>query len=294
MLDGYVIVWINAFIPRDVHGYTKLIARGQFMGKTAVPLPPVANLRLYNLLKPTGTGYLTDQRAFSSEIGTSVRMQSIARITLYPPTLVQHYHLTSGTREVNIATGEDQGGGTADMSDCWTRGVWDVTETSVWDRTGRLPLADHGGAFHGSQRVSSFLEHLANRRPSRGQMRDYYILTSLLRPIGARPIGWPVGREPKAGQPYAMLLRVHGEASDPLVGGAANIDYTVDFLISVENSRVLVGVIGLIDQFPAFEAYANFNGATKALFRIPPAQGNTVVDLVGSESEPVAAAVAFP
>jgi len=93
-----------------------------------------------------------------------------------------------------------------------------------------------------------------------------------------------------------MRVDVTGAASDPLVAGAANIDYDVDFVIAVDavKRRLLVGVFGELDSFPAFEAYANFNGVKKTLFQIPPPVGNTPFNLLGSAGEPVVAAVSFP
>ena len=93
-----------------------------------------------------------------------------------------------------------------------------------------------------------------------------------------------------------MLLLVHGEAGDPHVRLAANIDYDIHFIVSVDvdNSRVLVGLFGKVDEFPAFEAYANFNGVTKTLFQLSPPTGNDVVNLLGLANVPVAAAASFP
>ncbi|MFL5033374.1 MAG: hypothetical protein ACJ8E1_26215 [Xanthobacteraceae bacterium] len=45
---------------------------------------------------------------------------------------------------------------------------------------------------------------------------------------------------------------------------------------------------GLIDQFPAFEAYATINdGAAVTLFQIPPPPGNTVMNLPGKANRRV-------
>jgi hypothetical protein len=35
-------VWLNAFIPKDVAGYTRALAAGPHTGKTAIPLPGIA------------------------------------------------------------------------------------------------------------------------------------------------------------------------------------------------------------------------------------------------------------
>jgi hypothetical protein len=51
-------VWINAFLPRDVAGYTLVVPAGMHRGKTAVPCPPIALPANPHCL---GRGYLTDQ-----------------------------------------------------------------------------------------------------------------------------------------------------------------------------------------------------------------------------------------
>jgi len=112
-------VWINAFIPLTVPGYTVLIPAGQHRGKTAVPLPGVARMNPLNLLKPPDTGYLTDQRTFSPMQNASCRMQSLADLSLAPtPTLSRQAHTTSGTTEVNVVTGAQLNFGNAVMTKC--------------------------------------------------------------------------------------------------------------------------------------------------------------------------------
>jgi hypothetical protein len=294
LIDGYLVVRINSFIPRDVPGVTELITTGPHAGKTAVSLPPIARfhpLHPSNEYKPRGTGYLTDQRGFSSDSQASCRVQSAARITLYPPRLVTQIHVTSGTTEVNLNSGLTQDRDFADMSDCSTSDLYDLTGVRFEDRTGRLPPGPMGFA----QNITTILDGLVKRPQPSGDLKNQYnMLYSMLRFQKSKPTGpWRPGT---VGEPYAAGLEIHGEVSDPLVAGSANLDYTVDFVINVdvENSRLLVGVFGLIDRFPAFEAYANFNGFTKTLFQILPAKGSTLLDLVGAESVPVASAVSFP
>jgi len=130
-INGSVIVWINAFIPKEVPGVTETIKQGENSGKTALPLPAAALAHPFNFLKQRDytegnarLGYLTDQRGFSSDMGTSVRMQSNAKINLYPPNIVSSDHFTSGTREVDINSGKTLGREVADMSDCSTKGPY--------------------------------------------------------------------------------------------------------------------------------------------------------------------------
>ena len=77
-------VWINAFIPKTVSGYTETIGKGVHVNKTAVPLPWQARLWPANTIKPRHQGYMTDQRGFDSDKGASVRMQSSATIQALP------------------------------------------------------------------------------------------------------------------------------------------------------------------------------------------------------------------
>lgn len=112
-------VWINAFIPQTVAGYTQVIRTGAHSGKTAVPLPGLARTNPLNLLKNWDAGYLTDQRTFSDLPTASVRMQSLAEITIGPHVaVVRTAHRSSGTTEVDIATGRQLGFAVADMSRC--------------------------------------------------------------------------------------------------------------------------------------------------------------------------------
>ncbi|WP_400766167.1 hypothetical protein [Methylosinus sporium] len=82
-------------------------------------------------------------------------------------------------------------------------------------------------------------------------------------------------------------ISVAGQAGDPLVSAAADIDYEGAFRISVASfspPRVTVSLDATIDAFPAFEAYARLDGLTKTLFTAPPPAGNTVLDLLGGAS----------
>ena len=112
-------VWINAFIPKTVTGYTQVISKGTHAGKTAVPLPGLARTNPMNLFKNWDAGYLTDQRTFSDSPSAGVRMQSLAEINLSPQVMVARTsHTSSGTTEVDVATGRQLGFGVADMSRC--------------------------------------------------------------------------------------------------------------------------------------------------------------------------------
>jgi hypothetical protein len=118
-------IWINAFIPRDVPDYTETIPQGRHSGKTAVPLPRIARLNPFNLIKNFDDGYLTDQRAFDSKESASSRMHSLAEMSwgLQGWSIKQQTHTSSGTTEVDLKTGEQLDFDTADMSRCSFSGL---------------------------------------------------------------------------------------------------------------------------------------------------------------------------
>ena len=261
---GRVVVWINAFIPRDVPGYTVNIVRGENAGKTAVPLPGAARLPvpiMNNMIKPLDTGYLTDQRSFSSNANASVRMQSQITISL-PDGHVSGVHQTSGTTEVNMKTGETRDNADADMSDC-----------------------RHSAPYALPYSVAQLLYEQRNSLTARQSMFLVFKATTT-----AKPWIW----NPSETQ-YAMAVNVKGAASDPCVRWAADIDYEVVFVVGVdrEAGTVITTCLGLIDEFPAYEAYAKYLGETQTLFTVPPPPGNTVVNLLGSANRPVLGVTMF-
>src|SRR5262249_32257466 len=116
-----VTFWLNAFIPKTVAGYTKVLPTGPHAGKTAIPLPGIARLWPGNTFKDLDAGYLTDQRGFDSSPSNSVRMQSLAKVELAGaegPTLIEQKHRSSGTTEVNLVSGVQTGFKVADMTRC--------------------------------------------------------------------------------------------------------------------------------------------------------------------------------
>ncbi len=110
--------WFNAFIPRTVAGYTRVLSSGPHAGKTAIPLPGAARLWPGNSFKHLDAGFLTDQREFSSVYGASSRMISMVDVNLDTMTMVQQSHKSSGTTQVDLVTGAQTGFGKADMSRC--------------------------------------------------------------------------------------------------------------------------------------------------------------------------------
>lgn len=217
-------LWICAFIPGDVPGYTRTIPTGPHVGKTAIPMPALARLHPLNLTKDWDAGYLTDQRGFEAASDRSVRLRTVSEIELTPilagylGLLVHAAHETSGTVELNMASGQVTCSQSADTSAC----------------SAELTLVAGLGA------------------------------------------------------PSVMHLRVVGQASDPCVAGAADIDYEGSFKIEAgPGVQVKVSFNGRIDPFPAYECYAELNGVTKELWRFSPAVGADVLNLPGRANTPV-------
>ncbi|MEM9062376.1 MAG: hypothetical protein AAGD13_18100 [Pseudomonadota bacterium] len=240
--------WLNAFIPRDVASYTRVIpGRGKHSGKSAIPLPLPARLHPGNAIKNRHAGYLSDQRSFDKSATASVRMRSWIEVDLGRSiTVTASDHESSGTTEVDLSNGNELGFAIADMSRCsWT------TPT----------------------------------RPG-GRYRTW-------------PLGVPFQVQYPGGSNSANVLRQRlvGQAGDPLVYAAADIDYEgiVSFVITRRNPlNVMVDFVGKLDRFPAFECYARSGDKTKCLFREPPPAGNTVMSLPGKASRPISGRVQFP
>jgi hypothetical protein len=113
-----VSFWLNAFIPRTVAGYTRVLTAGPHSGKTAIPLPGIARTWPGNTFKDREAGYLSDQRDFDPSPGASARMQSWAEVELQGRALVRQAHRSSGTTEVNLVSGVQTGFAIANMSRC--------------------------------------------------------------------------------------------------------------------------------------------------------------------------------
>jgi hypothetical protein len=110
--------WLNAFIPKSVPGYTKVIVTGKHMNKTWIPLPNIARSWPGNWNKDWEAGYLTDQRDFDNSITASSRMHCEITVEISTLTMVDQKHWSSGTTEVNLSSGVQTGFAPADMSRC--------------------------------------------------------------------------------------------------------------------------------------------------------------------------------
>lgn len=248
-------IWLNSFIPGNVPGYTKEILKGVHRGKTAVPLPGIARANPLNLFKDSDTGYLTDQRGFSTSATESCRMQSLIEIILTnTPLFVRQAHTTSGTTAVDMDTGAQLGWGKAKMNRC---------------------------AF----------SPLITRQEPVGMVRGTHLYHV---PFGGNfTVNYPVSASPPL---PVYQTRLTAAAGDPLVSGAADIDYGGVFELFLDPARPLrctVTFEGKIDAFPAYECYASFNGVVQTLFRSSPPRGNTVTDLLGGANRSVRGIATF-
>ena len=93
-------IWINAFIPKDLPGYTETVLKGPYSGETMVHGP----------IESINDCFLTDQRTFSSQIDASSRLHSQIEIDLATLTEVQNseFHDCSYTIEVDCEDGEEE------------------------------------------------------------------------------------------------------------------------------------------------------------------------------------------
>ncbi|HMU65850.1 MAG TPA: DUF3238 domain-containing protein [Cellvibrionaceae bacterium] len=96
---------------------------------------------------------------------------------------------------------------------------------------------------------------------------------------------------------YHFYRKLDAAAGDPLVGMAADIDYTGELILTrhgtANSGRIEVVFEGKVDSFPAYECYANFGGVTKLLFQLRPPAGNTVLNLLGAATTPVSGRASF-
>lgn len=88
--------WLNAFIPRDVLGYTLVVPAGPHHGLTMIPGP-----------NPLSDCFLTDQRSFDSALTAKSRMHSEFTIdfTSARPALTQS-HNCDPTTELDCGDGD--------------------------------------------------------------------------------------------------------------------------------------------------------------------------------------------
>jgi hypothetical protein len=96
--------------------------------------------------------------------------------------------------------------------------------------------------------------------------------------------------------PGLVVLSVKCAACNPCAPTSrlfGDIDY--EGTLTISQSARSVHFVGMIDQFPAFEAYAATNGgAGIKLFQEAPPLGNTVMNLPGTANRPINARVQFP
>lgn len=93
-----VKVWMNAFIPLSVPGYTRVVPKGPFKNMTMIPGP-----------SPVSDCFLTDRRGFSPFIQAKSRMHSEARVVLSGASAtITEYHKCDWTTECDCEDGEQE------------------------------------------------------------------------------------------------------------------------------------------------------------------------------------------
>jgi hypothetical protein len=102
-----VKVWVNAFIPKNVSGYTKTVPAGPYKDSTMIPGPFTWS-----------DCFLTDQRGFSNHIHAKSRMHCEARLELRDSTAkLTQWHNCDWTTECDCETGEQECRKKGDTSD---------------------------------------------------------------------------------------------------------------------------------------------------------------------------------
>ncbi len=217
-----IVVWLNAFIPRDVNdtdgsGFSFTVDKGRHKGNTAIPGPSRKVVPTFD------DAYLTDQRNFDLNPAASSRIHAIVDIDFsgtapaMRPAAV--FGATADTVRIRQSTGEElnRGRGVA-------RGKFNPIE----------------GFTHGSKHV---------------KVRYNF--------AGANPVAkMPGGAIPTA--------------SDPAVVVDPDIDMLGEFEVDTELRTLKFR--GLVDGFPAFEAYINVDGTTHVIYQISPERGVTPAD----------------
>ena len=248
-------IWINAFIPRDVPGYTREISMGPNRGKTAVPLPGLARANPMNLIKNWEAGYLTDQRSFSTSATASHRMQSLMEILLAStPRVVRTNHSSSGTTEVDMDTGAQLGYATADMRRC---------------------------------SFSSLIMHqqLAGIRRGTNQYRV---------PFGGNfTVNYPTSAPPPHPVYRTSLTAAAGDPLVSAAADIDYVGVFELSLDPTSPTKCVISFEGRIDAFPAYECYAELNGVVRTLFRSSPPPGNTVQNLLGGANRSISGITSF-
>jgi hypothetical protein len=201
--------WINAFIPRDVPGYTKPVPGGPHRGLTMIPGP-----------FPQSDCFLTDQRGFSNAIHAKSRMHAEFRLAVAsrPPVLTQ-WHNCDETTEVDCGDGDVE----------------------------------------------------CHKKGSSDRMRFVVLPSRVSMPTGPIEIEMACA----ANNPCSPSSRFGGD-----------IDMHGRIVVNPYARSIEFDIV--IDQFPAFEAYATINdGAGVTMLQEAPPRGNTVMNLPGGANRRV-------
>jgi hypothetical protein len=100
-----VKIWMKAFIPRDIPGYTKTVPDGPYQGQTMIP-GPFRPKGLFGV--GFGECYLTDGRDFSSDILAGSRLTSILDIDVQQGRIINDqngFHYSDATVRLDCFSG---------------------------------------------------------------------------------------------------------------------------------------------------------------------------------------------
>jgi hypothetical protein len=239
-----VRVWINAFIPGHVPGYTGGIASG-----------PNAGLTVLYGVGPSPFGYLTDQRGFSPSLDAKCQMQSLARVDLTTarPKLSEWHRC-----DFSLPLGSSSPGAAAD---------WQA-ESIPSEQTAGDSQADAADAAESRQmRVT-----LVDRSSSQTAVA--------VRRLGPVAMHTRAASSRAGGSHEIIQLYFECSARLPCAVLAAHFgDIRYQGLVTIELAERSVEFNGTVHRFPAFEMYAALdNTPAQPLFRISPPRGDHALD----------------
>ncbi len=93
--EGKLLIWIKAFIPGEISGYTKTVPGGTHKGEKMVPGPT-----------PISDCFLTDNRDFSKDIDAGSRINQIFEIDLSTMNVLTHNAYCDETIELDCGDGD--------------------------------------------------------------------------------------------------------------------------------------------------------------------------------------------
>ena len=233
--------WINAFIPANIPGYTITVPAGPHAAKTMIPGPGSMNIRIAIPGVPaSGLDFLQGM------VGGSYRTADLELFRADGVGVSDCYLTDQRTFSKDIHAKSRMH---SEFRIDFTGSTARLTQWHNCDYTTELDCEDGDVECH----KKGATDRMSFRIRSSGP------------PASTGPIA--IEMECAAYNPCSPSSRLFGD-----------IDYKGTVTVDPVARRVEVDA--MIDQFPAFEAYATINdGAGVALFQIAPPSGNTVMNL---------------